>query len=223
MYSSLATVYSTTIPLGSCAAFAIHAATSVAFNGVQTSVAIGNVGVAPGTSITGNYVLGSGTVQDNSVLANSCAADKLIAYNTAAAAICTNLLAVSDLSGMTLYPGVYCTGSGYMTITASTVTLDGQGNSNAVWIFQTASSLSTSTGTSFILQNGAQASNVFWQVGSNAALGVSSSFVGTILSLTGISFDSSSVITGRALAQTAVTFASGNTVTSFVTSGRYVI
>ncbi len=157
------------------------------------------------------------------MLSIKCAADELIAYNQAAGALCTSLLAQSDLSGMTLYPGVYCTGSGTMSISTSTVTLDGKGNSNAVWIFQTASSLSTATATSFILQNGAQASNVFWKIGSSASIGYSSSFIGTILAYTSISFGNKAVINGRALAQAAVTFAGANTVTSFVTSGRLEI
>jgi hypothetical protein len=213
-----ASVYSTGISLGSCSSFAVQAGTAVSFNGATTTINGGSVGVAPGTSIVGNYILGTGTVQDNSALSIQCAADELVAYKAAAGALCTTVLASADLSGMTFSPGVYCSASGAMTISASTVTLDAQGNSNAVWIFQTASTLTTATATSFILLNGASAANVYWQVGTSASIGYSSSFVGTILAYTSITLGSSAVMTGRALAQAAVTFASGNTVTSFGSS-----
>jgi hypothetical protein len=82
---------------------------------------------------------------------------------------------------LTPYIGVYCSASGALTISASTVTLDARGNSSSQWIFQTETSLVTATATSFILKNGAQAENVFWVIGSSASIGYSSSFIGTIL------------------------------------------
>ena len=73
-------------------------------------------------------------------------------------------------SGLTLQAGVYCSASGKMTISAATVTLDGRNDPNAQWIFQTSTSVITSTATSFVLQNGAQAKNVFWSVGTQPRL-----------------------------------------------------
>jgi hypothetical protein len=69
--------------------------------------------------------------------------------------------------GLTLKPGVYCSASGEMTISASTLTLDGRNNPNAQWIFQTATTIITASATSFILKNGAQAKNVYWAVGNS--------------------------------------------------------
>jgi Ice-binding-like len=82
-----------------------------------------------------------------------------------------------------------------------------------VWIFQITSSLVTSPYTSFILQNGAQAKNVYWTVGSSATIGYSSSFVGNILAYASISFGKSSVLNGRGLAGAGVTFAGDSSVT----------
>ena len=79
--------------------------------------------------------------------------------------------------------------------------LDGQGNPNAVFIFQTDSTLITSTGSTVDLINGASECNVFWQVGSSATLGSGSFFVGNILALTSVTVESSVVVHGRALAR----------------------
>ena len=203
------------IPLGSCQNFAVQAGTAVSFNGVLTTVFTGSVGVAPGTAITGSYSLGTGSVQANSASAILCAADLIIAYGAAAGATCkpNNLLPSSDLSGLTLYPGVYCSASGAFIISATTLTLDGKGSSSSEWIFQTATTLNTATATSFILQNGAQAKNVYWAIGSSATIGYSSSFQGTILAKVSITYGSSSVIVGRGLAMAAVTFAGSSSMT----------
>ncbi len=102
--------YTTTINLGSCVDFAVQAGTSANFNGVATQITVGNIGVSPGTSITGSYVLGSGAVEDNTSAAIQCAADESTAYLQAQAAVCpaANNLATPDLAGVTLGPGVYC-------------------------------------------------------------------------------------------------------------------
>jgi hypothetical protein len=115
----------------------------------------------------GNYVVVSGSEELNSVKAIQGTADLKIAYAAAKGATCKpkNILQSSDLAGRTLLPGVYCSASGALIISASTVTLDGAGNSSSQWIFQTATSLVTATATSFILQNGAQAKNVYWAIG----------------------------------------------------------
>ncbi|CAF0765820.1 unnamed protein product [Adineta steineri] len=98
--------------IGRCAHFSIQAGTAITFDGVKTNVACGSVGVAPGTSITGISVLGTNyTKEANTVFAINCAADELIAYGYLKGVTCNNILANSDLSGVTLFPGVYCTGS----------------------------------------------------------------------------------------------------------------
>ncbi len=107
----------------------------------------------------------------------------------------------ADLSGRTLVGGVYATtAKGPLSLTG-TVTLNGQGNPDTVWIFQTNSSLTTGSGSVVSLINGAQECNVYWQVLSSANLGSSSTFVGSILALTSISMQDSVTIHGRALAR----------------------
>nr|QFG07015.1 ice-binding protein 3 [Kremastochrysopsis austriaca] len=215
----LESVYTTAISLGRCALsgsnFIIQAGSKATFDGAATTILVGSVGVSPGTSITGNVVLKSGSLQRNTASAINCAADRKTAYAHAKATICpsTHRQTLGEIGGHTYTPGVYCTGPGYITFKAGTVTLDGQGNANAVWVFQMATSLITSPSTSFILKNGAQAKNVFWQVGSSATIGKSSSFVGTILAYAGITFGTNVHFKGRAFAGTAVTNAGGSSLT----------
>ena len=197
-----------TVSLGGCQNVAIQAGTAMTFGGTMTTINSGDIGISPGTSITGNYQLRSGTAHNNDAFAAQCTADLKRAYQQASTQSCTNLIA-SDLGGLTLSAGVYCTPSGKFIVSAGTVTLDGQGNPYAEWIFQTESTLVTAGATSFQLVNNARAANVFWAIGSSATLGSSSSLVGTILAQVSITFGSGSSIIGRGLAEAAVTFASG--------------
>lgn len=201
------------VPLGRCKLFAVQAGSGVAASGSQTTIALGSVGVAPGTAITGNIVLQNGAIEANSPAAINCAADELIAYDAAKGAYCpaNQTLSNPDLGGLTLKPGVYCAGN--FIISAGILTLDGQNNQNSQWLFQAATTLTTATATSFILTNGAQAKNVFWQLGSSASIAYSSSFVGTILAYASIAVDTGATINGRLFAQAAVTFAGGDSVT----------
>lgn len=202
------------IDLGDCVDFAIMGGTAVSFNGVTTAVTIGSVGVSPGVAITGAYVVGHGSVEANTDAAIACAASMMTAYNAAEAANCTTVATPADLSGLTLSAGVYCNDGGLFSLSTGSLTLSG--SSTDVWIFQAATSVSTSSSTSVILAGGALASNVFWKVGTTLTTGVSSTFVGTVLAGTSITLGSTSSLNGRALAQAAVSATSGNTVTSFV-------
>jgi hypothetical protein len=206
--SNAATQYvnGTTI-FGRCANFSIQAGTSVTFDGVQTNITTGSVGVAPGTSITGMPQLGNGyTEEADTTPAINCAADEATAYSTLKSAMCTNTLANPDLSGVTLFQGVYCSDSGTFTLTATTLYLDAQGDPTAQFIFQTATTLITSTNTNIILLNGAQAGNIYWQIGSSATLGSNSSFSGQILAYASISVATNVNVVGRLYAQAAVSF-----------------
>ena len=204
------TVAEVPLALGDCEKFAVLAGTAVSFNGAKTVVKTGSVGVSPGEAIGGSYEIDAGTQESNTPLAKSCAANLFTLYNQASSAQCTanHTLQSSDLAGVVLTPGVYCSASGKFEFSAATVTLDAQGNPDAQWIFQTVTTLETSTATSFKLINGAQPTNVFWAIGTSASIGYSSNFVGTIFAQKAISYDTSAVIVGRGLAMTAVTFAS---------------
>lgn len=118
--------------------------------------------------------------------------------------------AIHELVG-TLGAGVYSGSSSFSIMT--TLTLDGGGDPNAVWIFQSGSTLITASNSNILLINGAQTSNVFWQVGSSATLGPYSNFVGTILASDSITLNTGADITGRALARGAAVTLDNNTVT----------
>jgi hypothetical protein len=104
-----------------------------------------------------------------------------------------------DLVGQTLTAGVYTSTSSLAN--SGNLTLDGQGNKNAVFIFQIASTLTTGSASQITLANGATACNVFWQVGSSATLGTNSEFAGTIMALTSITITTGVNLEGRALAR----------------------
>lgn len=178
---------------------------------------MGNVGVSPGTSITGSYVIADGSFNSNSALAITCAASMMTAYLAAAGTTCTNNTTPTNLGGLTITPGVYCNTAGYFEITAGTLTL--HGSATDVWIFQTATYVTSGASTNVVMSGGALASNVFWQVGTLVETGPFSSFAGTILAGTQITLGSTATLNGRALSQTAVVMTSGNVVTSFISGG----
>src|ERR1700726_5078131 len=104
------------------------------------------------------------------------------------------------MKGLTFTPGVYKNSSTVM-LSAGNVTLDAQGNANAVFIFQIGATLTTLGSTQVVLAGGAQAKNIFWQVGSSATLGTNSIFKGTIMALQSVTLDTGASLTGRALAR----------------------
>jgi hypothetical protein len=118
--------------------------------------------------------------------------------------------AAYELGGSTLLSGVY-NGSSSFAITGA-LTLDAGDDPDSVWIFQIGSTLDTAVGSQIILVNGAQANNVFWQVGSSATLGTDSYFAGNILALTSITLNSGATVDGRLLAQNGTVTLSNNTV-----------
>ncbi len=120
-----------------------------------------------------------------------------------------------NLSGLTFAPGVYKTSSTVELTDASPTgafTLDAQGNANATFIFQVGSSLTTSPGTKMILAGGAQAQNIFWEVGASATLGTTSVFQGNILAQASVTLKTGATLNGRALARTAAVTLDSNAV-----------
>ncbi len=187
--------------LGAAGTFGVLAGSTTTNTGTTTIQ--GDVGVSPGTSITGyNTATITGAFHSADTVAANAQLGLTAAYNYAASQISTGAI-VADLGGQTLTPGVYTTASG-IGITG-TLTLNAQGNPNAIWIFQAGSTLTTASNNSnIVLTGGAQAGNVYWQVGSSATLngGATSNFIGTILALTSISVSAvSPAINGRLLAR----------------------
>jgi hypothetical protein len=114
--------------------------------------------------------------------------------------------------GRTLNAGVYSSASSLAL--SGTLTLDGQGDPEAVFIFQMGSTLTTASASHVTLINGAQASHVFWQVGSSATLGTGSSIAGTIMALASITVTTGVTIEGRALALNGAVTLDTNTITT---------
>ena len=187
------------VNLGTVSTYAILAGSTITNTG--SSVVSGDIGLSPGTSITGfpPGVQSSGVTNVTNAAALS-AQNALTAAYLDAQGRTPATTTVSDLGGSTLVPGIYKAPSS-LAITG-TLTLNGGGDSNAVFIFQVPSALTTASGSSVVLENGASACNVFWQVTSSATLGSTSSFAGTIEAQTSITLDTGATVSGRVLAST---------------------
>ncbi len=184
------------VNLGSASSYAILAATTVTAPGAI--VVNGNLGLFPGTSVTGfPPATVNGTININNPAAMAAQADLLTAYGYLMTTVPPGVTVAGNIGGTTLPPGVY-TAASTLAVTSGNLTLDAQGDPNAIWIFQIGTALDVTT--SVILANGAQASNVFWQVGSSATIDVGAVMQGNILALTSITTNLGATLDGRALA-----------------------
>lgn len=208
------------VVLGTAGDFAVLAGTTVTNTGL-TMIDGGNVGVSPGSAITG-FPPGTITPPYTTHAADSVAAqaqtDLTTAYNTAAGLTPTQDLTGQDLGGKTLNPGVYFfSSSAGLT---GTLTLDAQGDPNAQFVFQIGSTLTTASSSSVVMINnggGSAGCNVFWQVGSSATLGTSTAFEGHILALTSITMNTgATMLDGSALARNGAVTMDTNTITNCV-------
>jgi hypothetical protein len=181
--------------LGAAGNFAVLAGTTVTNTG--PSWITGELGVAPGSAVTGFPPGTSGVQHKGDSNATTAQTNLTAAYTNAAAQPCpgTNNLTGINLGGKTLVPGVYCQTTA-PTLTG-TLTLNGSG----VYIFQIGSTLVTASGARVVLIGGAQPCQVFWQVSSSATLATSTTFIGTIMALTQIGMFTGATLNGRALAR----------------------
>jgi hypothetical protein len=188
-----------TIPLLTAEDYSVLAGTTVTNTG--PTVLAQNLGLSPGSDITG-FPPGivNGVVEQTTGAAATAQLDLTAAYLEAAARPLNETVS-SDLTGLTLVGGVYAGPAKSPLSLAGNLTLDGAGDPNSVFIFQTDSTLITGSGSTVTLINGAQQCNVFWHVGISATLGTGSTFVGTILALTSISVTTGVTVQGRALAR----------------------
>jgi len=190
-----------TVQLATAANYSVLAGSTVTNTGPSTLGA--SLGLSPGTAVTGfppGKVLAPGTIDKTNAAAAKAQADLTAAYVNAAGRP-INATTKADLGNLTLSAGVYAGPShGALSLTGP-LTLDGAGNANSVFIFQTHSTLITASSSTVRLINGASACNVYWQVGSSATLGTGSVFVGNILALTSITVNNSVTVHGRALAR----------------------
>jgi len=179
--------------LGTATTFAVLAGQTVTNTGTTTIT--GDLGVSPGTAVTGAPTVVGTTHTGSDPVAVSAKNDLATAYGNAASSACNFDETGKNLGGQTLSPGTYCQTTA-PTLTG-TLVLSGDG----VFIFKAGSTLVTAPGATVSLINGAQACNVYWQVGSSATLDTTTTFVGTIMALTDINLKNGATIAGRALAR----------------------
>ena len=199
------------VSLATASNFAILAGSAVTNTGA-TSIT-GDIGLSPGTSI-GGFPPGIlvGTQHINDIIATQAKLDLTAAYNNLAGRTCTDIVTLSgNVGGLTLTPGLYKSTSS-LAISSGDLTFNALGNANAVFIIQIASSLTTTSGRKVFLSGGAQASNIYWTVGSSASFGTTSVFKGTILAMQSITFNTGATLDGRALTRTAGITMLGNTI-----------
>ena len=191
--------FANSVNLGTAGSYAVLAGSTV--TNTDSSVLTGNLGVWPGTAVTGfppGMVIG-GTIHAGDAAAAQAQGDLTTAYNAAVGLSPTATLTGKDLGGMTLTPGVYFFASSAQL--TGTLTLNNLGNPNALFVFQVGSTLTTASNSSVIFSNSLTDSNVYWQVGSSATLGTTTTFEGNILALTSITLNTGAIIgCGSALA-----------------------
>lgn len=193
------------------ASFTVLGASTV--TNVPTSTIVGNVGVWAGTSITGfnsspgvavaDTQVTGGNVHATTAVAQSAQGQLTTAINYLSSMGAGTTLSLADLAGLTLVPGVYTVPAGTTNLSGA-LTLDGLGNANAAWVFQMPSTLITSPNSSVNVINTGSGAGLYWNVGSSATIDVNTSFLGNILALASIGFNTTATdLCGRALASTA--------------------
>lgn len=204
-----ATALPASVELGSAADFAVLAGSGITLTSPTTIT--GDIGTYPTLTMVGlGYLTLNGTNHAGDAVTQAAKGDLTLAYADAAGRAPTTVYGAQDLGGLTLTSGVY-QGSSSFGITG-TLTLDGGGDPNAVWIFQAGSTLITASGSAISLIGGAQAGNVFWQVGTSATLGTGTDFAGNILALDSITLNTGATVDGRVLARNAAVALDDNTI-----------
>jgi len=192
------TAHANSVNLGTAGSYAVLAGSTATNTGA--SVLNGNLGLSPGTSVTG-FPPGivNGTINVTNAAAAQAQSDLTTAYNQAAGMAPTQILTGQDLGGMTLTPGVYFFASSAQL--TGTLTLNDLGNPNAVFVFQIGSTLTTASSSAVVFTSSLTDKNVFWQVGSSATLGTTTAFTGNIMALASITLNTGATIgCGSALA-----------------------
>ena len=218
-----------TVDLGTASSFAILSYSEITDAGGASKIN-GNVGLSPtaGTAIglTAGQVNGTiytvgpagplGSINDNALL-TTAKNDLSTAFTDANGRAATALVGGDNqLGGQTLQAGVYSISAATTANLIGTLTLDGQGDPNAVFIIQASSTLVTASDSSVVLINGAQACHVFWVVDSSATLGTDTDFMGNILAYASIGLATGATLDGRALAENAAVTLDHNTITEAV-------
>ena len=199
------------VALGAANGFAILAGSTVTSTG--PSKIKGNLGLSPGTAVTG-FPPGkiNGAIHAGDPAAALAKLALTTAYNDAAKRSTAPITVAGNLGGQTLVPGLYKSTS-TLAISSGDLTLDARGDANATFIFQIASALTTTSGRQVILSGGAKAANIYWQVGSSVTLGTNSVFKGNLLSDQSITITTGATLEGRALTRIGAVTLDASTVT----------
>jgi len=189
----------TPVNLGTAGPFVVLGGQEVTNTG--PSVLNGELGVAPGTSLTGFGLpaVVNGATHNNDAVAAQAQLDLITAYDVAAGQAQTADLSLTDLGNRTLTAGAYRYSSSAQLTGA--LTLDAAGDPNAQFVFMIGTTLTTASASSVVLVNGASPCNVYWQVGSSATLGSTTAFQGNLMALADISLNNGATVVGRVLAR----------------------
>jgi len=204
------------VDLGGAGSFAVLASTTVTNTG--PSMIFGDVGVSPGTAVTGfgPGMVSGGTIHSNDLTAATARTDAFAAYAVLTALPFTQDLTGVDLGGQTLGPGIYrFSSSAQLT---GTLTLDGQGQANPLFVFQIGSTLTTASAASIVHINGADPCDSYFQVGSSATLGTGTMFEGTIIALTSDTLTTGVNVDGRVIALNGAVTLDTNNITMCIPS-----
>ena len=193
------------------AGFAVLAATAVSNTGATTID--GNVGVSPSASITGSEAITlSGSYHTGSDPMGTAAQIEIATAITLLSSLDQGTTLLADLTGLVVFPGVYTVPAGVSNLTG-TLTLDGNGNTNAAWVFLMTSTLITSPGAFVDVINTGAGAGIYWRVASSATLDTTTVFSGNILAWESITLNHAATIAcGRALAHTGAVTMDNNTV-----------
>jgi LPXTG-motif cell wall-anchored protein len=202
-----------TIGLGTAKTFAVLAGAGITNTGATTASGTngGDFGSSPNAAFTGSTLVTTTGTKYLAAVPQTASAqiDLTTAYNDAAGRTPVTTIA-ADLGGQTLKQGVYNSASSIGL--TGTLTLDGENDPAAVFIFQAGSTLTTATASRVLLINGAQPCNVFWQVGSSATFGTTSDFTGHVLALTSITANNNATFKGQLLARNGAVTLDNNTI-----------